>query len=283
MNLGKARIGLALLAAVVALAATSVQAQEGPTEVTGKAILAHPAGQALLEAAKLLKAGKLSEVKKMSAKDVREEWAAMSAADQRDEAQSAVKRAPDPAVFVAEVARGGVLTNYGDSAKLFVSSADGNSAILAFVSLESGTWKVTAGPFVADTSPVQESAPALVGEAILEHEIGKQVLAYARALEAGNVEQAMELVTSAARTERLAWRAEERAESDRYIREATPRASDLAAQIRSGGRITFEGERATLIVSTSTQTRTGEGSVSVSTSSLSIPFALENGHWRIAG
>lgn len=282
MNLGNARIGLALLASAT-LAATSVQAQDGPSEVTGKAILAHPAGQALLEASKLLKAGKLAEVKRVSAKDLRDEWAAMSAADQRDEAASARERAPDPASFAAEVARSGVLTNYGDSAKLFVPSADGNSAILAFVSLESGKWKVTAGPFVADTTPIQESAPALVGEAILEHEIGQQALAFAKALESGSMEQAMELATGASRKKRLAGRPEERAESERYFRTTIPPAADLAAQIRSGGRIIFEGERATLIVSTSTQTRTGEGSVSVSTSSMSLPFALENGQWRIAG
>ena len=55
--------------------------------IEGKAILAHPAGKAVVAAGKLLKAGKLTEVKKASAKGVRDEWAATSAADQRAESE----------------------------------------------------------------------------------------------------------------------------------------------------------------------------------------------------
>ena len=102
----------------------------------GKAILAHPAGKAVIAAGKLLKAGKLAEVKRASAKEAREEWAATSAADQRAEAEEAAKSAPDTATLEAEIARGGTLIDYGDSAMLRTESADGNSTIVAFVSLE---------------------------------------------------------------------------------------------------------------------------------------------------
>ncbi len=256
-------------------------AEESPTEVTGKAILALPAGKAVVEGARLLKAGKLAEVKKASAKDVRDEWAAIPAAEQREQAARAKEMAPDPATFVAEIARAGVLTNYGDSAKLWVPSADGNSAVVAFASLEGGKWLVTAGPMTVDTTPAVETAPKIQGAAILDHEIGKQALAYATALE-GGVDQAMALATAEARKKRLAASPKERGESDRYRKSTTPSASLLAGQIRTGGRVSFEGDHAFLIVTTNTQTKNADGSTSYSSSAVTIPFALENGHWRIA-
>ena len=82
---------IALLGAALVLTALPAAAQE---VIEGKAILAHPAGKAILAAGKLLKAGKLGDVKKASAKDVRDEWAATSAADQKTEADEAAKSAP---------------------------------------------------------------------------------------------------------------------------------------------------------------------------------------------
>ena len=79
-------------------------------------ILTHPAGKAIVEAGKLLKAGKLAEVKKASAKDVRDEWAATSAADQRAESEEAAKSAPDTPTLAAEIARAGADTFVAGSA-----------------------------------------------------------------------------------------------------------------------------------------------------------------------
>ncbi|MEO7794051.1 MAG: hypothetical protein ABIV06_04700, partial [Thermoanaerobaculia bacterium] len=53
-----------------------------PVTLKGKAILDHPAGKVIVEAGRLLKAGKAAEVRKTASKDVREEWAAMSPAEQ---------------------------------------------------------------------------------------------------------------------------------------------------------------------------------------------------------
>ncbi len=251
--------------------------------IEGKAILAHPAGKAVVEAGKLLKAGKLAEVKKASVKDAREEWVALSVADQRAEAAEAAASAPDAKTLEAEIAKSGILTNYGDSAMLRTASADGNSAIMAFVALEKGKWLVTAGPKTIDTTPVEETAPSIEGAAVLDHEIGQVVLAYAKEIAAGKSDAALAWVSGPERAKRAAESAQERQESDRYWKDTLPVPSELAEQIRSGGKLSFFGEKAYLSVSQNTQTKNDDGSVTYSSSSMSVPFELDNGKWRVGG
>lgn len=270
---------VALLGAVVSFDASPAAAQE---VIEGKAILAHPAGKAIVEAGKLLKAGKLAEVKKASAKEVREEWAAMSAADQRAEAEEAAKSAPELKLLEAEIARAGSLINYGDSAMLRVESADGNSMIMAFVSLENGKWLVTAGPKTIDTTPVVETAPAIEGAAILDHEIGKVALAYAKEIQAGKIDAALGWMSAAARTKRAAEPAEERKESDAYRKSTIPAPAAFAEQIRAGGRVSFIGEKAYLQTVINETTKNPDGSITASSSSMSLGFELDNGKWRVA-
>ncbi len=271
-----------LAVAALALLPAGALAEELPSEFSGRAILDHAAGKAVVAASRLLKAGKLAQVKQASTREVRGEWLALAAAEREADAATARERAPEPDRLAADIARGGVLTIYGDSAKLHVASADGSADVLAFVSLEDGQWRVTAGPMTVDTRPVVETAPALRGAEILEHEIGKLVLAYARSVEAGQVEEAMALATDAARRKRLAASAQERQESDRFRQSVLPGAAVLAEQIRAGGKVTFEGERAYLDLASSTRTQNADGSVSYSSTSVGLPLALENGHWRIA-
>ncbi len=263
----------ALLWTVLPLAAQEV--------IEGKAILAHPAGKAVVEAGKLLKAGKLAEVKKASVKDAREEWVALSVADQRAEAAEAAASAPDAKTLEAEIAKSGILTNYGDSAMLRTASADGNSAIMAFVALDGGIWRVTAGPKTIDTTPIVETAPPLEGEAVLDHEIGKAALAFAKEIAAGKFDAANGLRSAPARAKRAAMAAKERAESDRYWQDTLPAPSALADQIRAGGKLTFVGEKAYLNVSHNTKTENADGSTSYSSTSMSIPFDLDQGTWRV--
>ena len=264
--------------AVLAAAAPSL-AQE---VIEGKAILAHPAGKAIVEAGKLVKAGKLAEVKKASAKEVREEWAAASAADQRDATEEAAKTAPDAAMLAAEIARGGVFTNYGDSGVLRVEAADGNSMIMAFVSLEDGKWKVTAGPKTIDTTPVEETAPPIEGAAILEHEIGKVALAYAREVAAGKFDAAASWLSGPARAKRAAEPAAERKESDAYRKSTTPAPAVFADQIRADGRLSFVGDKAYLQTVVSETTKNADGSITASSSSMSLGFELDGGKWRLS-
>jgi hypothetical protein len=270
---------VALLAVALALSGLPAAAQE-VTE--GKAILAHPAGKAIVAAGMLLKAGKLAEVKKASAKEAREEWAATSAADQRAESEEAAKSAPETKVLEAEIARAGTLINYGDSAMLRTESADGNSMIMAFVALEDGKWKVTAGPKTIDTTPVVESAPAISGAAILDHEIGKVALAYAREIAAGKLEAANALRSGPARAKRAAETAQERTESDAYWKSTLPAPAVLAEQIRSGGKVTFVGEKAYLQTVVNETTKNADGSITSTSSSMSLGFELDNGNWRVA-
>lgn len=273
--------GLAAVAllAVVSFAASPAAAQE---VIEGKAILAHPAGKAIVEAGKLIQAGKLGEVKKSSAKDVRDEWAAASAADQRDAVEEAARTAPDAKTLAAEIARAGVLTNYGDSAMLRTESADGNSSIVAFVTLENGKWLVTAGPKTIDTTPVVETAPAIEGAAILDHEIGKVALAYAKEIQAGKIDAALSWLSGPARAKRAAEPAEERRESDAYRKSTVPGPAAFAEQIRAGGRVSFIGEKAYLQTVVNETTKNPDGSITASSSSMSIGFELDNGKWRVA-
>jgi hypothetical protein len=270
-----------LVFALAGLAAAS-QAQNDPSSIQGKALANHPAGQAVLAAGRLLAAGKLAQVKNASTAEQKDEWASMTAAEQREEAENAKNRAPDPDRLNAEMTARGELTIYGDFASLEIPSADGNSTIMAFVGLEGGTWRVTAGPIVVDTSPVVESAPSLRGVEILEHEIGQVFLAYAQLVAGGNLDQAMEWATREARQARLQFDAKERGESDRYRMSTLPSPQDLEAQVRDGGIVLFEAEGATLNVITQTQTENADGSVSYSSTTVAVPFTLENGSWRIA-
>lgn len=280
---GAAWVGLAALVALsAAMAPGSARADDLPSEITGKAALAHPAARAVVEAAKLLRAGKLAEVKQASVKDVRDEWTALSAAERKQEAERARERAPDPATFEAEIARVGVLTLFGETATLRLPTPDGaDVAVMAFVSLEGGKWKVTGGPMTFAPEPA-ETAPPLEGAAILGHEIGKLALEYAKRLEAGKVDAAAELLTAAARAKRAAESPAERKESDAFRRRFLPPAATFTAQIRDGGSLRFYGEKAALGVVANVQERKPDGSTSYTSTSTSLGFELDRGVWRIA-
>lgn len=262
-------------------AAPSARGADGdPVEITGEAIMAHPATAAILEAASLLRAGKLAEVKSNSVAEVREEWATIPEAEQRAEATRAQERAPDPEAFAADIRRVGVLVIYGESATLRIPTPDDGVSAMAFVSLEAGSWKVTGGPMTFEPPP-QETAPALVGEAILDHEIGVLVIEYARRLEGGPIDAAIELLSGAARAQRTAASAQEREESDAFRRKHLPPAATLAEQIRTGGQLSFYGEKAYLNVVTHTKTDNADGSTTFESNTTALGFELEEGTWRV--
>ena len=56
----------------------------------------------------------------------------------------------------------------------------------------------------------------------------------------------------------------------------------LADQIRSGGKISFVGEKAYLQTVVSETTKNPDGSITASSSSMSLGFELDNGKWRVA-
>ncbi len=275
------QVTLAVVLAALTAGAGALEAETGPVELRGKEALSHPAAKAVLAAAERLAAGKLDEVKRQSVKDVRDEWAGLPAAEREEEAARARERAPDPRTFVAEIERDGILTLYGESGTLRVESPDGEVRAMAFFSREAGKWKVTGGPLTFAPEPV-ETAPPLEGAAILDHEIGKLVLEYAKRLEAGKMEAVVELLSGAARAARSAATPTERKESDAYRRRTTPPAKQLAAGIRDGGTLSFFGEKAQLSLVTAETVKNADGSVTSTTSSTSVGFELENGAWRVA-
>jgi len=265
----------------VLLAAGGTAATEDfPKTLTGREAAAHPAAKAVLAAAERLAAGQLDEVRRQSAKDVRDEWAALSPAERQAESERARERAPDPRAFAADIEREGILTLYGDSGTLRLESPDGEVRAMAFFSLEEGKWKVTSGPMTFAPAPV-ESAPPLAGAAILEHEIGKLALEYAQRLEAGRMDAVAELLSGAARAARAAATPAEREASDGYRRRTTPPAGQLAAQIRDGGTLHFFGEKAQLSVVASETVKNPDGSITSTSTSTSIGFERENGAWRV--
>lgn len=265
---------------MVATAMPVAADEELPKLLTGAPVLEHPAGKAVIAAAELLAAGKFAEVRMASVADVRAEWQALSPAEQLEEAARNRERAPDPATFAAQIEAVGELTIYGDSAQLRIPTADGDIAAMAFVALEGGVWKVTAGPMTI-APPPEETAPEALGAEILDHEIGKLALAFAAELHTKGTAAALALMSSAAKAAWAAQDGERRRESDRIRRETIPTAEVLAARVREGGRLGFYGDKAYLIVNSSERTENPDGSVTYSSTSLSLPFELEEGEWRV--
>lgn len=107
---------------------TSVLAQS-PDDITGAAILKHPAGQLAVKAAELLTAGKTEQVIALGTKSGQDEWKTTSADDRKGIAAMMQRRAPVPATFADAILKAGVLAIMGDSAILRVELAKGDAAI----------------------------------------------------------------------------------------------------------------------------------------------------------
>ena len=83
----RAAVTFGCLALLGAGAATATE--DFPKTLTGREARDYPVSKAVVEAAKLLRAGKLAEVKQSSVKEVRDEWTALSAAERKEEAERA--------------------------------------------------------------------------------------------------------------------------------------------------------------------------------------------------
>ncbi len=271
-------LGAALLAA---LSPSVVMADTEPVTITGKAILEHPAGTAIVAAGRLLKAGKTAEARKSATKEVREEWAAMSPAEQKEESERLKGRTPDPATFEADIARVGEMVVDGDSARLSIPTPSGDPSAMGFAGLEDGKWRVSRGPMTLQV-PEPETAPAIRGAAILDHELGKLAIDYAGKLAAGKLDAALAMLSPAARARRDALPADERKQSDDFRRKFLPQPEALASQIREGGELTFTDKKAYLNVMSFTTTQNADGSVTSSSETIGLGFLDESGRWTIA-
>ena len=276
-----AGLGAALLGLLATWAPAVAAAESAPVTITGKAILEHPAGKAIVEAGRLLKAGKAAESRKLAAKEVREEWAAMSAAEQKAESDRLIGRTPDPATFEADIARVGEMVVDGDFARLSIPTPSGDVSAMGFAALEGGKWRVNRGPMTLQV-PEPESAPAIRGAAILDHEAGKLALDYAGKLAAGKLDAALALLSTSARAQRDALPADQRRQSDDFRRQQLPQPKVLADRIRDGGELTFPGEKAFLMMLSVTTTQNADGSVTSTSETTGLGFVRESGHWKIA-
>ena len=269
-----------LMLCVFMLLSVSLAADDGPTKIEGEAILKHSAGKAIIGAAQLLSEGKLGEVRKNSAEDVKAEWLGMSKEEQTYESERAQKRAPDPKSFEKEIANSGVLTIYGESATLRVGIEDSPSA-MAFVVLENGKWLVTGGPMTFEP-PLIESEPAIEKAAILDHEIGKLVLEYAKRLSIGNMDSVHLLLSPSANANRAALPPGEDKKSDQFRVNQFAGIKDLKEAIKSGGIVQIFGDKASFNLVTNTKTENADGSTSFTSETTSLPFEKVAGKWMIA-
>lgn len=282
MNLRTASSALAATFLVaIALTPTRAFADTEPVTLKGKAILEHPAGKVIIEAGRLLKAGKAAEVRKNASKEVREEWAVMSPAEQKEEAARLQERAPEPAAFEADIARVGEMIVDGESARLSIPTPSGDVSAMAFASIEGGKWRIDRGPMTLQVAE-PETAPAIRGAAILDHELGKLALDYAGKLAAGKLDAALDLVSATGREHRAALAPDERQQSDDYRKRSLPKPALLAEQIRGGGELTFTAGKATLMVLSISTTTNADGSVTSTSESLGLGFREDSGKWRIA-
>ncbi|MCB1051628.1 MAG: hypothetical protein KDC71_13605 [Acidobacteria bacterium] len=255
-------------------------AGDDPQTLTGKAILAHPAGQAIVAAGKLIYEGKLAQVRQTSTQDVREEWAQLSKQEQASESERLQGRAPDPKTFEADIIASGILTFYGESASLRIPDGEDGTKAMAFVSLEDGKWKVTGGPMTFEPEP-KETAPPIEGAAILDHELGKLSLEYAKRLST-NVESAISLLSPKAQANRASYSESERKESDAYRQKHFPDPKTFAESIKTGGSLSFYGEKAYLNIITNSQTQNADGSTTFTSQTTGIGFERVAGKWMIA-
>ena len=266
--------------AVVAGGATAAFAQD-PVEIRGEAILKHPIGDIVIQAAELLSAGKIDQAMQLRSKEDQSEWKKSPADEKEHKAALWKDRAPAPAAYRDAIRKAGLLTIEGPMAKLVVPFDKGKEVIAAF-ELEGGTWRRFLGPIVMAGSGAPANEARIQGADILKHPIGALALQYSDLLHAGKMDDVMRLATAEAQAKWKAEPASERAESAAYRKKTVPKRAALSAAIQSGGLLIIEDDaRASLNLIQTEQHSTTPGVVSGTSTTTSIGFALEDGQWKL--
>jgi hypothetical protein len=270
----------AAVIAVIVVSTAGVVAQE---PLKGEAALKHPASQLAIKVAGLLQAGKIDEAVALKTKSDIDEWKKMSAADRRDMSANYKERAPDPRVYAAAIARTGELAINGSMARLQATLEDG-ARVMATSELEGGSWRAGLGPMVVGGgAPAATKEERVNGPAILKHPIGTLALQYVDLVHGGKMDEAMRLATAGTQVKWKAEPASERAESAAFRRKILPTRAELTSALQSGGVLIIEDDsRATLNVIRIEQKSSKAGESSSSSTTVAIPFAKENGQWRLA-
>ncbi len=252
-----------------------------PADITGDAILKHPAGQLAVKAAELLTAGKTEEVVALGPKSGRDEWRKASAADRKGMAEMMQKRAPAPAMYSEAIRKSGALAVMGNSAILRVDLAKGD-AVIAYFELEGAVWRIANGPMVVQGAAEPTNETRVEGADLLKHPIASLSIQYVELVHAGKIEDAMRLASTEAQTQWKAEPASERAASAAYRKKTLPSVAEFKTLLPTGVLIISDGERATLNVIKKEQRQTKPGTAEYSSTTVAIPFVLENGIWKLA-
>lgn len=174
----------------------------------------------------------------------------------------------------------------GERLVTYIELADGMVTVSAMglsraqaVEVARAVAKAAAAPATAGTAAGSvPSAQRLEGAAILEHDIGRVAVDYARALRSGQPVDAF--TGAAAKAKRAALPEGERRESDAFVKRLVP--ADLAAAIRAGGVLLIEGSKATLNVVRTETTKGGGGTVTATSTTVAIPFEKDGEAWKVA-
>lgn len=270
-----------LTALAVAGCWTSASAQS-PDDITGDAVLKHPAGQLAVKAAELLVAGKTEAVIALGTKASQGEWKQASADDRKGMTAMMLRRAPALAGFADSIRKSGVLATMGNSAILRVELAKGDAAITYF-ELEAGAWRITNGPMVIAGAAEPANETRIEGADLLKHPIAALASQYVELVHANKIEDAMQLASTEAQQEWKAEPASERAASADFRKKNLPAVAEFKSLLSSAAVLIIEdGERATLNVIRQERRPTQLGTVEYTSTTFAIPFVLENGVWKLA-
>jgi hypothetical protein len=146
----------------------------------------------------------------------------------------------------------------------------------------------TQAALVVAPRPALDSGPTasteLRGADIFDHPVGQLALCYAEAVHAGRMDEALALSTQGERERALTQSPRQRQRRERFRRKVVPAPELFSSAIQNGGVLSIQGGTAFLeVVVTESRHEDPDGSVTSSSTTLALPFALENGAWRVAG
>ena len=124
----------------------------------------------------------------------------------------------------------------------------------------------------------------LRGADIFAHPVGQLALCYAEAVHAGRMDEALALSTENERERARTQSPTQRKRRDQFRRKVVPDPKVFSFAIEHGGVLSIQGGTAFLeVIVTESRHEDPDGSVTSSSTTLALPFALENGTWRVAG
>jgi Tfp pilus assembly protein PilV len=129
-------------------------------------------------------------------------------------------------------------------------------------------------------APLQAQT-VMKGDFILQHQIANVLLEFTKLAKAGKPDEAAKLQSARAAKRRADRAADDRKESDAFVKDFLPAPAALEESIKKNGSLTVEGDKATLQISVSTSTKNPDGSVTASAEAMAFAFVFENDNWRL--